>query len=1046
MLQIKQIGDKVDRGTVLKQSAGRSWTQSKNVPNSLTVETPSALAAIRGTDWELVVDTDGASTLTVLSGEVVLSNEMGSVNITAGEQAYAQKGVAPVKRILQNPRDRVQWVSSFSVDARRYPELDDPAQRGLWPELQQLGALLRAGDLAAARSIVDRLAAQTPASATALLLRADFQVLDGEIDAAMVALRAGASQFPQDERFEVGRARLHLVLDQAEAARTALTAARMRHSQSEEVMIAEGELERFLGHATAATAAYRSALAVAPQSARAWQGLGTVQSEREDVANARDSLQRALALDPNESGLRGELGTLETFADQLPAARAAFTQALETRADDYVALTGLALVDLKAGHTDEAMTRLLAATLIEPRYARAQTYLAVAYYQQGRLRDALFALARARELDAKDPLPDLLASIIHNDLLQPGGALATARRALSLMPYLKSLNQIANDMKGGANVGSALAAFGLEDWARSYAQDSYYPFWAGSHLFLADRYAGEFNKKSELFQGFLADPTVFGASNRFSTLVPRPGTYWTLGTHLNTSRDLQLSEGTLTANSYANSAFPVAYFAEVIRQNVRPDRLDFGADSNTYTLALGARPTHELGLFAYLNAFDADVATSAFKVFSSHIEGSAERIAGRTERIDLGAHYRFGPQSQAWLKVGSGNEASTAQQISTAGPRTKTSIIQTQPEQHDLQFRHTFAAHEQHELSWGGELGQMKKLTRMHETAFHLGSGPVPWDRLENGLDQDHSRDLWFSDRFHASERLTLQGDLAWQRYTKTRDLNVFYDRRPPKTEMIEENYERSFLAPRLGAAYALGGGATLRGAYQKWLRPASYNSLAPISTAGIPVDDSLVFPGGTLARTRGQLDWEVSPAWFITAFADRRKVDNLNSTRDGVLNTRADSTNLDRLRQTSLANLAAPDQLEATPVFARGRARSAGLTGNHVLSRNFAAYLGYTNTHSENTSIKYQGRQIPFLPEHRATVGITWAGDQRLTLSTQAVWRSTRFRDEANLAPMPAGWDMTLKLHWESADKRWSVEGYAANLLKRGTEDAFGVHWVARF
>ena len=164
------------------------------------------------------------------------------------------------------------------------------------------------------------------------------------------------------------------------------------------------------------------------------------------------------------------------------------------------------------------------------------------------------------------------------------------------------------------------------------------------------------------------------------------------------------------------------------------------------------------------------------------------------------------------------------------------------------------------------------------------------------------------------------------------------------------------------------------------------------------------------------------------------------------MLNTRADSTNLDRLRQTSLANLAAPDWLEGAPVFARGTASSAGLTGNHVFSRNFAAYLGYTRLHSENTSAKYQGKKIPFLPEHRATLGLTWAGNQRVMVSTQAVWRSARFRDEANLAPMPAGWDMTLKLHWASADKRWSVEGYAGNLFKRGTEDLFGVNLVSRF
>jgi len=44
----------------------------------------------------------------------------------------------------------------------------------------------------------------------------------------------------------------------------------------------------------------------------------------------------------------------------------------------------------------------------------------------------------------------------------------------------------------------------------------------------------------------------------------------------------------------------------------------------------------------------------------------------------------------------------------------------------------------------------------------------------------------------------------------------------------------------------------------------------------------------------------------------------------------------------------------------------------------------------------------------------------------------SARFSDDAKPFPLASGWDMTLKLHWESADKRWNVEGYAANLLNR--------------
>ena len=40
----------------------------------------------------------------------------------------------------------------------------------------------------------------------------------------------------------------------------------------------------------------------------------------------------------------------------------------------------------------------------------------------------------------------------------------------------------------------------------------------------------------------------------------------------------------------------------------------------------------------------------------------------------------------------------------------------------------------------------------------------------------------------------------------------------------------------------------------------------------------------------------------------------------------------------------------------------------------------------------------------------------------------------------------MTLKPHWEPADKRWNVEDYAANLLKRNVEDLIGVNLIVKF
>jgi len=116
------------------------------------------------------------------------------------------------------------------------------------------------------------------------------------------------------------------------------------------------------------------------------------------------------------------------------------------------------------------------------------------------------------------------------------------------------------------------------------------------------------------------------------------------------------------------------------------------------------------------------------------------------------------------------------------------------------------------------------------------------------------------------------------------------------------------------------------------------------------------------------------------------------------------------------------------------------------VLSRSVAGYAGYTRTGSENTGITFTGNSIPYLPQHRATLGLTWASDLRLLLSAQAVWRSERFVDEANKLPLSAGWDMTLKLHWETANKQWSLDAYAANLLKRDAGNVVGVNLGVRF
>ncbi len=106
-LQVKQMAR--DGDTVLNLQSGTMWGRAQRGGQGLTVETPAAAAAIRGTDWTLTVKGEQTS-LIVLEGRVELRNERGSVEVGQGEGAVATIGQAPRKLVIVAPDDREQML------------------------------------------------------------------------------------------------------------------------------------------------------------------------------------------------------------------------------------------------------------------------------------------------------------------------------------------------------------------------------------------------------------------------------------------------------------------------------------------------------------------------------------------------------------------------------------------------------------------------------------------------------------------------------------------------------------------------------------------------------------------------------------------------------------------------------------------------------------------------------------------------------------------------------------------------------------------------
>ncbi|WP_161799041.1 tetratricopeptide repeat protein [Caenimonas sp. SL110] len=1030
-LQIKTIADAAQfNQTQLQLTAGRAWSQAKpqTAPGGantgqprVTVQTPTATMGVRGTDWEIEVAPNGETQLVVLSGVVEMSNDKGSLSVGAGEAAVAREGQAPVRLTLVNPAGRVQWVSSWRPQPRRWAGGDATRH-------SQAIARIEAGDHAVAVAQLRPLAA---ADSTAALLLADVLLHQGDIAGAANALTPHRAS--GDARVASLLARVLARQDQTAQARQVASEGLARSPRNVELLLAQGELAALDGDASGAREAFSQALAVEPRNADAWYGIGLIESQRENVRQARYALGESLKSDAAHSQANAELAATETFAGNLQAARVLLETLLAREPDNYAALTSLGVYKLKSGQTAAALDDFLKAGLIEPRYTRAWLYAGVAFYQLGETSRAQEAFAKASQLDPRDPLPYMYQTMAATDALQYGAAIDSARNAQQRMPFLKSLNQIASDQKGSANLGSSLADFGMEEWAGYYANESMSPYWGGSHLFLADRQTGKFNRNSELFQGFLTDPVAFGAPTRRSSLVSVPGHYARVDLMAERG-DWKQVASTVTLNGLSVMPAPIAYFAS--GDFGQADAVNTGSSARlrNFTLGLGMKPRHDIGVFAFATE-------TRMKGQLRDPSLPDDRLVQDESRADIGLNFKLTPVNQFWLKAGSGQQANhvsgtifspdTAAALNTA---LRTNIIQPNGllngfnadiAQRDVQLRHAFDAGGS-QWSWGVERSRQERSGGLTTTLAPVRIALAEQYSLR-------ANDVWGSVRHRWEQGHETQLDLFRQHSTIRRsDSDALFVLPNPKAlgaNTTNAQSDESQWNLRLGARFSLAPLQSLRVVGQRWRRPASVGTLSPVDTLGVAVNDRLPAPGGMYQRTRIQYDGEFGGNRFAHAFADRERVDN------GLAGQRSPVSDFELTQLESLRDrpdvFSAKSEIEETPRFVEGRISSIGGAMNWLVSRQQSIAVRYVHRDAKQTGAM-AGLRIPFLPRNYLRVGAQWALPDRWLLGASATWRSERYRDDANRDLIDAGWAFGVTAYWESADKRTSLQAIADNLLTK--------------
>ena len=342
----------------LKQ--GTAYFFSREKSREINVQTPAANGGIRGTEFVVTVAANGATSFTMIDGEVETSNDNGSLLVRSGERADIAPGRKPAKTNVSHPIDSAQWCFYYPgvLDPKEVIDsLPDPVP------LQASLSAYREGNLLMALQQYPR--DRSPASPGEKIYRAELFLIAGQIPKAEGLLGKLDKDVPNREALSTLIAAV--TLKEKKGATPLKTASEW---------MAESYYRESQGDLVGARQAAKRATAVDPEFGLAWTRLAEVEFRRDRKSQAKEALEKSLTLAPSNPGAYALRGSILRSEGKLDQAKDSFEKAmaLDSALGDAWLGRGLCLIrqgQVKAGRRD-----LFAAVALEPNRADFRKYLA----------------------------------------------------------------------------------------------------------------------------------------------------------------------------------------------------------------------------------------------------------------------------------------------------------------------------------------------------------------------------------------------------------------------------------------------------------------------------------------------------------------------------------------------------------------------------------------------------------------------------------------------------------------------------------------------
>jgi hypothetical protein len=98
---------------ILRLSTGEVWVKTMGGPKPLEIETPVATAAVKQTEFNIKVEPDGQTTLTVVEGIVEFGTAFGTCPIRTSTISYGNRGKKCTKPAPTDVSPNVAWTQGI---------------------------------------------------------------------------------------------------------------------------------------------------------------------------------------------------------------------------------------------------------------------------------------------------------------------------------------------------------------------------------------------------------------------------------------------------------------------------------------------------------------------------------------------------------------------------------------------------------------------------------------------------------------------------------------------------------------------------------------------------------------------------------------------------------------------------------------------------------------------------------------------------------------------------------------------------------------------